>query len=467
METAADKMEHFRNKKILIVGLGKTGFALINFFNRFQCEIRVTDERPIFDLSKAVKRLKKMRPSPEMTFGEHKEDDFLDADIIVHSAAINPNMPQLELARGHRKEVYSQVALASKFCTKPVIAVCGSYGRTTVCHMINFALQKEGKKVFLGGSSDYPFINYWIMHPNEDVDYIIIELSSQQMMDLGNLKPYAVIYTNISNKYPENFFNSLEEFIQTKTNIIHRLGSESYLIVNYDSLGKSHYFDSAPCPIYWYTRKSFVQEGIIGKVFGTHFHDKRIHCGIHYHSEFKVNKMRIVGEKNRENLLAAITTCKALNVSDDNIQNMIEQFPGIPHRLEYVMEKNGVKIYNDSKSETMEAMAMSLASFKDKNIILIAGGKDTEQPYEGLFDLIEQRVRVLILMGECKERLNRSIGDCTQTYLVGSFEESILMSYQKSRTGDVILLSPGNSSTDIFRDYEERGNYFKKLVYQL
>ena len=206
--------------------------------------------------------------------------------------------------------------------------------------------------------------------------------------------------------------------------------------------------------------------GVISEIQGTHFHDKRIHSNTHYHSEFKVSKMRIVGLNNRENLLAAITACKALKVSDDSIQTCIEKFPGIPHRMEFVIEKNGVKFYNDSKSETMDDLKETLSNLKPP-IILITGGKDTEQEYEGYEDVINEKVRLMVLVGECKENMNRALGAATQTFLVGSFDESVLLAYQKSRTGDTIVLCPGNHATDIFRDYEEKGNYYKKLIFQI
>jgi UDP-N-acetylmuramoylalanine--D-glutamate ligase len=206
--------------------------------------------------------------------------------------------------------------------------------------------------------------------------------------------------------------------------------------------------------------------GVITEIQGTHFHDKRIHSNTHYHSEFKVNQMRIVGQNNRENLLAAITALKALKVSDLSIQLAIEKFPGIPHRMEFVIEKNGVSFYNDAKSETMAEMAETLKNLKG-SVILISGGKDTEQMYEGYNEIINEKVRLMVLVGECKENMNRIIGDSTQTFLVGSFDESILLAYQKSRTGDTIILCPGNDSSDIFRDYEEKGNYYKKLIFQI
>lgn len=460
-------MDRFRNRKVLIVGIGRTGFKLINFFNDLDCEIRVTDIKPIFDLNKAVKKLKKINPPIQMTFGEHREEDFLDAEVIVYSSAVNPDMPHLELARQNGKEVYSEFGLANKLCRKPIIAVCGSYGRTTVAHMIGFTLKLEGKNVFVGGTSETPFIEYAMMPNIDEVDYVIVEVSAVQQRRLENFHPKLVVFTNISERYPESHFNSVGEYIETKLSIIKALSPDDTLVVNFDKLASNTFFRNANCQTYWYSRKSFVNMGVMNEIQGTHFHERRIHSNINYHSEFKVKDMRIIGQNNRENLLAAITACKALDVDDKSIQKCVEKFPGIPHRLEFLMEKNGVCFYNDSKATTMEEMIKSIKSFKQP-VILIAGGKDIEEmEYEGYAPDAIDHSRVLVLVGESKERMNRALQDHPQTYIVGSFEESILFAYQKSRTGDVILLSPGAPATDFFRDYEERGNYFKKLVYQL
>jgi len=460
-------MDRFRNKKVLIVGIGKTGFTLINFFNQLDCDIRVTDIKPIFDLNKAVKKLKKIEPQIQMTFGEHREDDFLEADVVVYSSAVNPELPQLELARQNGKEVYSEFGLANKLCRKPIIAVCGSYGRTTVAHMIGFSLKLEGKNVFVGGTSEAPFIEFAMMPNNDEIDYVIVEVSAIQQRRLENFHPKLVVFTNISDRYPETHFNSVGEYIETKLSIIKSLSPDDTLVVNFDRLASNTFFRNANCQTYWYSRKSFVKMGVMNEIQGTHFHERRIHSNINYHSEFRVKDMRIVGQNNRENLLAAITACKALDVSDKSIQKCVEKFPGIPHRLEFLMEKNGVCFYNDSKATDMSEMVKSIKSFK-KPVILIAGGKDIEElEYEPLANEVIDNSRVLVLVGESKERMNRALQEHPQTYIVGSFEESILFAYQKSRTGDVILLSPGAPATDFFRDYEERGNYYKKLVYQL
>lgn len=460
-------MERLKNKKVLIVGIGRTGFTLINFFNRLECNIRVTDIKPIFDLNKAVKKLKRIDPAPEMTFGEHKDEDFLEADIIVYSSAVDPNMPQLELARSNGREVYSEFGLANKLCKKPVIAVCGTYGRTTVAHMIGFTLKQEGKNIFVGGTNDSAFIEFAMLPNKDEIDYVVVEVSANQLRRLENFHPRMVVFTGLSETYPDKTFTSASEYIETKLGIVKSLSPDDILVVNFDRLANNAFFRNANCQTYWYSRRSFVQLGVTNEVQGTHFHNRRVHSNINHHSEFVVTKMRIIGQNNRENLLAAITACKALDVSDKAIQTCIEKFPGIPHRLEFVMEKNGVNFYNDSKAETMEEMIKSLESFKQP-VILIAGGKDVEEiEFEPYVEDVIKHGRVLVLVGESKERLNRALGEHPQTYIVGSFEESILFAYQKSRTGDTILLSPGNPSTDFFRDFEERGNYYKKLIYQL
>ncbi|MFW5887662.1 MAG: UDP-N-acetylmuramoyl-L-alanine--D-glutamate ligase [Bacteriovoracia bacterium] len=459
-------IERYRNKKVLIVGIGKSGFAPIHFFNSLDCQIKVTDIKPIFDLNKAVKKLKKIKPTPEMTFGEHRNEDFLEADVIIYSAAVHPKLPQLELARSHGKEVYTEFSFTYKMCRKPIIAVCGTYGRTTVAHMIGHTLCQDGKKVFVGGTSQQPFINFLMLPENDEIDYVVVEVSALQLQSMPGFHPMLAVFTNIEEKFPRDRFESVGDYIETKLRFVNNLAPDDYLIVNFDKLSGNAFLRNADVQKYWYSRRSFVKLGVISEIQGTHFHEKRIHSNIHYHSEFRVNKMRIIGPNNRENLLASITACKALKCSDKAIQTCIEMFPGIPHRMEFVIERNGVKFYNDSKSETMDDLKESLESFREP-VILIAGGKDTEQNYEGYEDVIHDKVRLMVLVGECKENMNRIVGGATQTFLVGSFDESILLAYQKSRTGDVILLSPGNSSTDAFRDYEERGNYYKKLIFQL
>lgn len=460
-------MEKYRGKKVLIVGLGKTGFALINLFNQYGCEIKVTDIKPIFDLNKQVKRLKKISPTPAMTLGEHKDEDFIEADVVIYSSSVDTNLPQLKVAREHGREVYSDFAFAYANCNKPIIAVCGSHGRTIIAHMIGYTLRVDKKNVFVGGTSEEPFINFLSLPNRDEIQYCVVEVSPQQLQTVEKFKPLLAVYPNLEEKNLLGRFKSSAEYLDTALKVARDLGPENFLVVNFDKLASNSVLRNSQAQTFWYSRKSFVTMGVIAEIQGTHFHDKRIHSNIHYHSEYKVTDMRIVGVNNRENLMAGMTACKALKVSDSAIQYCIEKFPGIPHRLEFVVEKNGVRFYNDSKSETMDQLRVSLEAFKEP-VILIAGGKEEEGfQFDKYANVIKEKVRVLVLVGEVKESMNRVLGDVTQTFLVGSFDESVLLAYQKSRTGDTILLCPGNDSTDVFRDFEEKGNYYKKLIFQL
>jgi len=169
------------------------------------------------------------------------------------------------------------------------------------------------------------------------------------------------------------------------------------------------------------------------------------------------------GRHSIENLMAAILSVREHGASHETIQKVIDNFKGLPHRLEYVRKVGGVKFYNDSKATNVHAVLRALDSL-DEGIILIMGGKDTNLNYEPLKDIVRRKVKTLILCGESKERINRDIGDESETFLIGTFEEAILIAYQKSRIGETVLLAPGCSSFDLFDNFAERGNYFKGIV---
>jgi UDP-N-acetylmuramoylalanine--D-glutamate ligase len=156
-----------------------------------------------------------------------------------------------------------------------------------------------------------------------------------------------------------------------------------------------------------------------------------------------------------------------VGVSPRSVQNVINTFKGVPHRLEFVRKKDGVFFFNDSKGTNVQSVMRALASFNNNPIVLIMGGKDKGVEFGPLVPYVQKRCKMLILVGEAKEKINRALGDYADTFLVGTFEEAVLLAYQKSRSGDIILLSPGCSSFDMFRNFEERGDYFKKLVTQL
>ncbi|MGE3760546.1 MAG: glutamate ligase domain-containing protein, partial [Pseudobdellovibrionaceae bacterium] len=178
---------------------------------------------------------------------------------------------------------------------------------------------------------------------------------------------------------------------------------------------------------------------------------------------YSVKEMKMRGRHSVENVMAAILAAREHGAKHDAIQTVIDRFGGVSHRLEYVRKVGGVEFFNDSKATNVHAVLRALDAF-DENVILVMGGKDTNLSYEALRTPVKRKVKTLILVGEAKERINRDLGDFSETFLIGTFEEAVLIAYQKSRIGDKVLLSPGCSSYDMFDSFEERGDYFKSIV---
>lgn len=178
---------------------------------------------------------------------------------------------------------------------------------------------------------------------------------------------------------------------------------------------------------------------------------------------YDISKVQMRGKHSIENIMAAILAAREHGAKKEAIQTVMASFTGLPHRIEYVRKVGGVQFFNDSKATNVHAVLRALDAF-DENIILIAGGKDTNLSYEALRNVVKRKVKTLILVGEAKERINRDLGDFSETFLIGTFEEAVLIAYQKSRIGDIVLLSPGCSSFDMFDSYEERGDYFKEII---
>ncbi|RME15399.1 MAG: UDP-N-acetylmuramoyl-L-alanine--D-glutamate ligase, partial [Bdellovibrio sp.] len=261
---------------------------------------------------------------------------------------------------------------------------------------------------------------------------------------------------------------SMEEYINAKRRIFLNTNQNTTSILNADD---NAVVELARDPsvqrgrILYFSRKPILEPQIMnigGAVQMGQQINVRTGPEIEYYS---IKDMKMKGRHSIENMMAAILAAREHGATHTAIQKVIDEFRGLPHRLEYVRKVGGVRFYNDSKATNVHAVLRALDAF-DENVILIMGGKDTNLNFTPLAEAIRQKVKNLILVGEAKERINRDIGDYSETFLIGTFEEAVHMAYQKSRIGDVVLLSPGCSSFDYFDSYIERGNYFKDMVYR-
>lgn len=460
-------MGKYKGKKVLIVGFGLSGVSVAKYMCKQGARVTVTDQKQKSELTEFVNSCADLKI--EFELGKHNGKTFQTSDLIVVSPGVPLNIKPLDEAREVNVPVTNEIELAAEHLDVPVVAVTGTNGKTTTTALLGEIFKADGKEVFVGGNIGKPLLDY--VNEDRKADFIVAELSSFQIELIDKFTPAVAVFTNIEEDHLDRY-GDLQTYIQAKKRLLKHCDRNSYVVLNYDNPNVARFKEENPGKLYWFTKKNPLT---IGGTFAEDFcgayldtKSKKIIAKIGGKEEsYDLSTFRLFGEHNKENLMAAICAARSVGVSPGAIQTVINSFKGVSHRLEFIRKKDGVFFFNDSKGTNVMSVQKSLAAFSANPIILIAGGKDKGMDFTPLVDLVKRKCKILILLGEAKEKINRSIGDYAETYLVGTFEEAVLLAYQKSRSGDIILLSPGCSSYDMFRNYEERGDYFKKLVAQL
>jgi len=461
-------MSKFKGKKVLIVGCGTSGVASAKYLVKQGARVLISDTKQRTELSEPLKELGDLKV--EFEFGGHTERSFLGAELIIVSPGVNvQNHPLLQQAKAKGTPVTSEVELAVGELEQPLIAVTGTNGKSTLTTMVGEMFKSDQKPAFMGGNLGTPLIDY--INQGQPGQVAVCELSSYQLELTEKMVPAVAIFTNIDQDHLDRY-GTMENYIAAKKRLLKVCDRNSWVVLNYDDPVLREFANENHGKLIWYTMKNPMQVGgeFAEKFFGAYYEADQNHIVAKVTGKeeiYTLDQFKLFGEHNKQNLMAAICAARVMGVSQQGIQNCINTFQGLPHRLEFVRKKDGVYFFNDSKATNIQSVQASLVAFKRSPIILIAGGKDKNMEFAPLGPIVEQKVKLLILVGEAKEKINRALGDYAETYLVGTFEEAVLMAFQKSRNGDIVLLSPGCSSQDMFRDFEERGDYFKKLVNQL
>ncbi len=461
-------MSKFKGKKVLVVGFGLSGVAVSRYMAKQGARVIVTDMKQKSELADSVNQCADLKIEYEL--GRHNNKTFLTVDLIVVSPGVPLNIKPLEEARVAKVPITNEVELAAGALKEPLIAVTGTNGKTTVTTLIGDMFKADNKPIYVGGNIGKPLLNH--VTEGGKADAVVAELSSFQLELTQKLVPAVAIFTNLEEDHLDRY-PDMAAYADAKKRLLRCCDRNSYVVLNYDDPNVAAFASETPGKIMWFTKRNPIE---IGGAFAEQF------VGAYYNQEtkhlvakvtgkeetFDLSQLKIYGDHNKENLMAAICAARAMGVSAKAIQTVINTFRGVVHRLEFIRRKDGVYFFNDSKGTNVMSVKRSLAAFGPQNpIILIAGGKDKGMDFAPLVELVRKKCKILILLGEAKEKINRAIGDFAETYLVGTFEEAVLLAFQKSRSGDIILLSPGCASYDMFRNYEERGDYFKKLVNQL
>jgi UDP-N-acetylmuramoylalanine--D-glutamate ligase len=459
-------VQKFKGKKVLVVGLGKSGEAAVQYFSKQGAKVTATDEKTKQELGDAIKRMEAF--SPEFELGKFNEDTFTSTDVLFLSPGVARSLPEVKAAIDSKIPVTNDIEILRDHVRGPIIAITGTNGKTTTTTMIGDMLKADGKKVFVCGNIGTAALDY--VNQKIEADVVVVEVSSFQCESLTNFRPDVGVLTNLEPNHLDRYPGGVEQYFAAKHRLFANMGKDDTLVLNLDNAPSCRLAETTKAKVMWFTRRDPMTLGgdIAEKFKGSYLKRPRIVYKAANNTEmaFELMGSRLPGEHNRENFMAAINAVLAVGCSAQAIQKTIQEFKGVEHRLEFVRRKDGVTFYNDSKATSVAAMQRSLASF-NAPIILIAGGRDKDELFEPLQELVKKKVKNLILVGEAKEKINRALGDFSETFLVGTFEEAVLIAFQKSRNGDIVLFSPGCSSYDMFRNYEERGEFFKKLVSQL
>jgi UDP-N-acetylmuramoylalanine--D-glutamate ligase len=461
-------MSKFKGKKVLIVGCGTSGVASAKFLVKQGARVMITDTKQRTELAEPLKELGDLKV--EFEFGGHTERSFMGAEMILVSPGVNVTNHQfIQAAKVKGTPVTSEIELAVGELEQPLIAITGTNGKSTVTTLTGEMFKADQKGAFIGGNLGTPLIEY--ITAGQSGQVAVCELSSYQLELTEKMVPAVAIFTNIDQDHLDRY-GAMDHYIAAKKRLLKVCDRNSWVILNYDDAVLRNFAHENHGKLVWFTMKNPMEVGgeFAEKFFGAYYDSTKnvIVTKVTGKDEvYTLEQFKLFGDHNKQNLMASICAARVMGVSQQGIQNCINTFKGLPHRLEYIRKKDGVYFFNDSKATNIQSVQASLQSFKRSPIILIAGGKDKNMEFAPLGSIVKQKVKLLILVGEAKEKINRALGDFAETYLVGTFEEAVLMSFQKSRNGDIILLSPGCSSQDMFRDFEERGDYFRKLVNQL
>jgi len=444
-----------KRKKVLVVGLARTGIATAKFLKAKESLVTATEVKPKEEMRETAEELRGMDIATE--WGGHQAETFLKQDMIVVSPGVDLSIEPIQRAIQQGVRVISEIELAYHFIDVPIIAVTGTNGKTTTTLLLGEMLKGDGRKVGVGGNVGEPLILFADGEGRWEV--LVVEISSFQLEAIEDFRPQIALLLNITEDHLDRY-PSYDDYIGAKVRIFSNQNSGDTAVLNRDDPIVMQFGERVKARKVLFSLKEKLDEGAFsnGRTITLRQEGNE--------EKYSLARAPLKGIHNVENMMAALTTARIFGCSKKAIQGALNRFKGLEHRLEFVREIQGVRFYNDSKGTNVGSVVKSLQSFSEP-VTLIAGGKDKNGDLSPLETLIRKRVKHLVLIGEAKERMNRELGGLTHTVTAKTMEEAVLLAHRKAKAGEVVLLSPACSSFDMFKDYKERGKIFKEAVKRL
>jgi UDP-N-acetylmuramoylalanine--D-glutamate ligase len=442
----------FTGKKIVVIGMGKTGVATAKFLGKQGARVRVTDEKPFDQWNGEFKQIAREK---WLEIGDYNTRILTGACFVVPSPGVPPDNALLVEALKRNIPVISEIELAYWVLKVPVIAVTGTNGKTTTTTLLGEILRCSGKKVFVGGNIGTPLIEY-AEGPQED-DFTVVEISSFQLQWIRKFRPFIAILLNITCDHI-NYHGSFAEYSRIKKGVFANQTKEDFAILNAADPEQEDLDRIIDAHVMKFSSKRLLKKGIFIKN-----NNIVLRMSGAKEEQYPLSIINLPGLHNVENVMAAIMAARFCGCSQKNIIEAVAAFRGLPHRIEFAGEKNSIKFYDDSKGTNVGSVVRALETFAQP-VILLLGGRDKDGDFETLNPMLAAKAKKVILFGEARDRIASLIGKDIQTLRKTKLKEAIESAYKSAQPGDVILLSPGCASFDEFANYKERGNFFKDVV---
>ncbi len=445
-----------QNKRVLVVGLARSGLAVARALARRGAVVTVTDNKPPAEFGEILPQLIKEKMGLEL--GSQRVETFLRHQLIVISPGVPWDLPQLQAARQRMIPVYPEVEAASWFLDGTLVGVTGSNGKTTTTTLLGDMLKASGFPTFVGGNIGNALSSAVDEAPAGT--RFVTELSSFQLEGIHEFEPHVAVMLNLSPNHLDRH-PTLEAYAQAKQRIFLNQTKKDYAILNADDPWVAGLLPTVPSRVVFFSRRRELPMGVFvsrGRVCYRVRHLERV--------LFETRDVALRGDFNLEDVLAATTAACVLGADFAAIRRAVRAFQAVEHRLEFVREIQGVEFYNNSKATSVDATAKSLEAFA-RGVHLILGGKDKGAPYTPLIPLIRDRVREVLLIGAAAPVITQQLAGSADLVQAGDLSTAVHEAFVRSRPGDTVLLAPACSSFDQFHDYEERGRVFKELVIRL
>ncbi len=459
-------LENFEGKKVMVVGLGLSGMAMVRFLFKQKARVSVCDQRGLPAIKAQLSQAGFSKRLSSMTLYSGAQDDakgsaFLDQDYVMISPGIPLSLPSLVAVRRKKIPILGEFGVAASRLSAPMIGVTGTNGKSTTVTLIQELLKAGGHRSVLAGNIGVPLLDV----VEKKADWFVAEISSYQLDTVTRLRPRMGVLLNVTDDHLDRYA-SFSAYGRSKLRLIEECRGKDLIVYNRDDafLHRHLQKNDRARKVSFSLKPSSAM--LVGNLWGTQ--EEIIYRKSRKQIEsYSLQKTRLVGLHHVQNMMASIAVAREAGIPQMKIQKVLDRFKGLPHRMEFVRELDGVRYYEDSKATNVDAVVKALEGFGAKQVVLLAGGRDKGGSYGPLARMAAQKVKKAVLFGESKQLIAKDLKRTTPVALCQNLSEAVNRASQIAAPGDVVLLSPACSSFDQFKDYKERGELFQRLVKEL